>query len=267
MNGKFIKGHISAFFTIFVWAATFISIKLLLADFTPIEIMLYRLILAYLVLLAASPRFIKFNNLKEELLFLGAGLCGVTLYFIFQNSALSLTQASNVSVLISISPFFTAIFSRFFAKEEQFKSNFFFGFGISIIGIFLIGFNGNFILKLNPLGDILAILSAIVWAGYTVIMKKISLSELEHNSIHAENIFLWAAAASAFFENLGIPVGSVRIFFPAKLIEYLIFGCRRFSIMLCHLELCGQPVRRCKNQRLYLSDPDHYDHHLCISSA
>ncbi len=175
---KFIKGHLSAFFTIFVWAATFISIKLLLTDFTPIEIMLYRLILAYFVLLAASPRFIKINNLKEELLFMGAGLCGVTLYFIFQNSALNLTQASNVSVLISISPFFTAIFSRFFAKEEQFKANFFFGFGISIVGIFLIGFNGNFILKLNPLGDILAILSAIVWAGYTVIMKRISSLDL-----------------------------------------------------------------------------------------
>ena len=175
---RFLKGHLSAFFTIFVWAATFISIKLLLKDFTPIEIMLYRLVLAYLVLLAASPRFIKINNLKEELLFMGAGLCGVTLYFIFQNSALNLTQASNVSVLISISPFFTAIFSRFFAKEEQFKANFFFGFGICIVGIFLIGFNGNFILKLNPLGDILAILSAIAWAGYTVIMKKISALDL-----------------------------------------------------------------------------------------
>ncbi len=175
---KTIKGHLSAFFTIFVWAATFISIKLLLTEFSPIEIMFYRLVLAYLALLAASPRFIRINNLKEELLFLGAGLCGVTLYLIFQNSALNLTQASNVSVLISISPFFTAIFSRFFVKEEQFRSNFFLGFGISIIGIFLIGFNGNFILKLNPLGDILAILSAIVWAGYTVIMKKISLLDL-----------------------------------------------------------------------------------------
>lgn len=171
---KFVKGHLSAFFTIFVWAATFISIKLLLEDFSPIDIMLYRLILAYLVLFAVSPRFIKYNNLKEELLFLGAGLCGVTLYFIFQNSALSLTQASNVSVLISISPLFTAIFSRFFAKEERFQSSFFIGFGVSIIGIFLIGFNGNFILKLNPLGDILAILSAVVWAVYTIIMKRIS---------------------------------------------------------------------------------------------
>jgi len=178
---KLLKGNLSALITIIVWAATFISIKLLLKDFSPIEIMLYRLVLAYLVLLAANPRFIKYNNLKEELLFLGAGLCGVTLYFIFQNTALSLTAASNVSVLISISPFFTAIFSRFFAKEEQFHSNFFIGFVVSIIGIFLIGFNGNFILKLNPLGDILAILSAVVWAMYSLIMKRIST--LNYNTV------------------------------------------------------------------------------------
>ena len=178
---KILKGNLSALITIIVWAATFISIKLLLKDFSPIEIMLYRLVLAYLVLLAANPRFIKYNNLKEELLFLGAGLCGVTLYFIFQNTALSLTAASNVSVLISISPFFTAIFSRFFAKEEQFHSNFFIGFVVSIIGIFLIGFNGNFILKLNPLGDILAILSAVVWAMYSLIMKRIST--LNYNTV------------------------------------------------------------------------------------
>jgi len=171
---KIIKGHLSAFFTIFVWAIAFISIKVLLKDFTPIEILLFRLILAYFVLLAASPHFIKVNNLKEELLFMVAGFCGVTLYFIFQNSALNLTQASNVSVLISISPFFIAILSKFFAKEDRFQSSFFYGFGISIVGIFLIGFNGNFVLKLNPLGDILAILSAFVWAVYTLIMKKIS---------------------------------------------------------------------------------------------
>ena len=178
---KLLKGNLSALITIIVWAATFISIKLLLKDFSPIEIMLYRLVLAYLVLLAANPRLIKYNNLKEELLFLGAGLCGVTLYFIFQNTALSLTAASNVSVLISISPFFTAIFSRFFAKKEQFHSNFFIGFVVSIIGIFLIGFNGNFILKLNPLGDILAILSAVVWAMYSLIMKRIST--LNYNTV------------------------------------------------------------------------------------
>ena len=171
---KQLKGHLSAFITIFVWATTFISTKTLLKDFSPIEIIFFRLVLAYIVLFISNPHFIKYNNLKEEGMFLVAGLCGVTLYFLFQNIALSYTLASNVSVLISISPFFTALLSQFFLKEENFQGNFFFGFAVSIIGIFLIGFNGNFILKLNPLGDILAISCALVWSVYSILLKRIS---------------------------------------------------------------------------------------------
>lgn len=33
--------------------------------------------------------------------------------------------------------------------------------------------NGNFVLKLNPVGDILATLAAVVWACYSILMKKI----------------------------------------------------------------------------------------------
>ena len=39
--------------------------------------------------------------------------------------------------------------------------------------IILIGLNGNFVLKLNPIGDILATLAAVVWACYSILMKKI----------------------------------------------------------------------------------------------
>jgi len=221
---KIFKGHLSAFFTIFVWAAAFISIKVLLTDFTPIEIMLYRLILAYFVLLAVSPRFLKVSNLKEEMLFMGAGLCGVTLYFIFQNSALDLTQASNVSVLISISPFFIAIFSRFFAKEERFQSSFFYGFGISIIGIFLIGFNGNFILKLNPLGDILAILSALVWAAYTLIMKKISALNLSTIQFTRKIFFYGLLLLLPFLKVLGFQLDLSGLSTLPNLLNFIFLG-------------------------------------------
>jgi drug/metabolite transporter (DMT)-like permease len=52
---KQIWGHLAAFFTIFVWGITFISTKMLLVSFTPVEIMFYRLVLAVLALCIASP--------------------------------------------------------------------------------------------------------------------------------------------------------------------------------------------------------------------
>ena len=48
------------------------------------------------------------------------------------------------------------------------------GFVISIGGIILLSFNGQKSFHLNPKGDVLALLAAVVWACYSVLIKKIS---------------------------------------------------------------------------------------------
>ena len=44
----------------------------------------------------------------------------------------------------------------------------------AMVGIMLISFNGSSNFKLNPLGDILALLAALVWAVYSILTKRIS---------------------------------------------------------------------------------------------
>jgi len=168
------KGHICALLTVLVWSSTGISTKILLKSFSPIDIFFYRIIIAYAALLIIKPSFIKYKSIKEELTFIGAGISGITLFFMFNNTALVYTMASNVGVLASISPFITAVLSYIFLKDEELHSRFFAGFAISIIGIILIAYNGNCVLKLNPIGDIMAMLAAISWSVYSVLMKKIS---------------------------------------------------------------------------------------------
>jgi drug/metabolite transporter (DMT)-like permease len=168
-----LRGHLAAFFTISVWAITFISIKVLLVPFTPMEITFYRLALALAALLIVAPPRPGKWEWAAEWKFMAAGLFGVTLYFIFQNVALSYTLAANVSVLVSVNPLFTALAARLFLGEKL-KANFFLGFVAAILGIILIAFNGSLVLKLNPLGDLLSILAALVWAGYVVMVKKAS---------------------------------------------------------------------------------------------
>lgn len=167
-------GHILAMFTIFIWGTTFVSTKLLLSDFNPIEVLFLRFLIGYFILLLLYPRTVKTSSIKEELLFAGAGLSGVTLYFLLENIALTLTLAASVGIIVSIAPFFTALFAHFFLEGEKLSVSFIVGFIIALIGILLIGFNGSFVLKLNPLGDFLAILAPIFWAIYSVLMKKIS---------------------------------------------------------------------------------------------
>jgi drug/metabolite transporter (DMT)-like permease len=51
------------------------------------------------------------------------------------------------------------------------------------VGVFLVIFNGNFILKLNPLGDFLAILASFIWAVYSIILKKLN-NKYRYNYIY-----------------------------------------------------------------------------------
>ncbi len=171
---KEIQGHLFSVFTIFIWGTTFISTKILLKAFTPIEILFIRFVIGFLALLVLYPHRLKVRERKQELYFAGAGLCGITLYFLLENIALTYTFASNVGVIISIAPFFTAIFAHLLLDGEKMRVQFFVGFAVAVAGIFLISFNGSSNLKLNPLGDILAVLAAVVWAIYSVLTKKIS---------------------------------------------------------------------------------------------
>lgn len=178
MNGegrkKYLAGNLAALFTILVWGTTFVSTKVLLTDFTPVEILFFRFVMGFVALIAAYPRRLKVTEKKQELYFIAAGICGVTLYFLLENIALTYTLASNVGIIITVSPFFTAIFTRLFVKGgERLHMNFFIGFVSAMIGVSLISFNGKMGFELNPLGDILAVGAAIVWAAYSVLTKKI----------------------------------------------------------------------------------------------
>lgn len=173
MENKKTAGHFAALLTIVIWGTTFISTKVLLTDFQPVEILFFRFVLGFLALTAACPRRLKGVTGKQELTFAAAGLCGICLYYLLENIALTYTMASNVGVIISVAPFFTAILSHLVMKgEEKLRANFFIGFLVAMAGICLISFNGS-ALQLNPAGDLLALGAAFVWACYAVLTKKI----------------------------------------------------------------------------------------------
>ncbi|WP_024296058.1 DMT family transporter [Lacrimispora indolis] len=175
MDGKKeIQGHLLAFVTIFIWGTTFISTKILLKAISPIEILFIRFAIGFALLLLICPHRLRIRERKQELYFAGAGLCGVTLYFLLENIALTYTFASNVGVIVSIAPFFTAILAHYFLDGEKLRLGFFMGFVLAAAGIFIISFNGSSRLELNPMGDILALSAAVVWAAYSVLTKKIS---------------------------------------------------------------------------------------------
>ena len=174
MKNKNTIGHCAALFTILVWGTTFISTKILLTAFQPVEILIFRFIMGFCALWIAAPKQLRTANAKQELTFAAAGLCGICLYYLLENIALTYTLASNVGVIVSVTPFLTAILAHLFIQsEERLKGQFFLGFLVAMAGIILISFNGAK-LKLNPMGDLLAILAALVWAFYSILTRKIT---------------------------------------------------------------------------------------------
>ncbi|MCB7317357.1 DMT family transporter [Lacrimispora sp. 210928-DFI.3.58] len=173
MEHKKTAGHLAALLTIVIWGTTFISTKILLVDFPPVEILFFRFVMGFLVLLMAYPKQLKTADHKQELTFAAAGLWGICFYYLLENIALTFTLASNVGVIISVAPFFTAILSHLFMKsEEKLRAQFFVGFVVAMVGIILISFNGSK-LELNPMGDLLAVAAALVWACYSILTRKI----------------------------------------------------------------------------------------------
>lgn len=239
MNNKNTLGHISAILTVLIWGTTFISTKVLLSHFTPIEILFFRFSLGFIALLLIYPHKLVLTDKKQEKLFMLAGLCGVTLYFLFENIALTYSFASNIGVIVSISPFITGILTHFFLKQEKLKLSFFLGFFVSITGVALISFNGSTVLKLNPIGDILAVLAAATWSIYSIVTKKIS--DYQYNTIQVtRRIFFYGLIfmlpALFFFD---FHIGIDRFKEPLLLfnISFLGFGASAVCFVTWNLSL------------------------------
>lgn len=164
--------HLIAVLTVCIWGSTFIATKTLINQgLTPVEIFTYRFSLAYLCLLAFCHQKLMANTWRDEGLFLLAGLTGGSLYFISENSALEITMASNVSLIVCTTPVLTVLLSSFFFKEKL-RKGFIAGSLVALSGVTLVVFNGSVFLKLNPLGDCLTLLAALSWAFYSLVLRQ-----------------------------------------------------------------------------------------------
>jgi drug/metabolite transporter (DMT)-like permease len=167
--------HLIAILTVIVWGTTFVSTKVLINHgLLPVEILIYRFALAYAGILFFCPRTIFAKNRKDELLCMAIGMCGGSLYFLFENTALQIAPASNVALIICITPILTTFLTRLVFKKERIISYMIWGSFIALSGVVLVVFNGKFILKISPLGDMFTLLAALSWAFYSIVFGELS---------------------------------------------------------------------------------------------
>lgn len=166
--------HLAAIFTSVVWGSTFISSKILLEyGLSPATIMAIRFLIAYICMLPFWRGGLFANSVKDELMMVVLGITGGSMYFLLENSALMFTQASNVAIIIAATPLLTTLAVHFISRQERANRRLYLCSLISMAGVALVVFNGEFILKLNPMGDILTLGASIMWVIYSIVVLKV----------------------------------------------------------------------------------------------
>ncbi len=174
-NRPKIFGHIGAFLTVSAWGSSFIATKVLMEDggFTPVEVFVYRFTLAYLILLLFTFKKLRANNLRDEFQFLVCGICSGSLYFITENYALQYTTAGNVSLLSALSPIFTTLLMAIVFRAKI-SNGVIIGSIVAALGVGFVVMSHGEGFSFNPLGDFLALSSAMSWAIYAIMVKQLT---------------------------------------------------------------------------------------------
>lgn len=175
---------------IIVWSTTFASTKTLLELLSPEMIMFYRFVLAYISLFIFYPRLHRVESWRIEFLYFLASLTGCTLYFMAENTALLYASTINVGLLVATAPVLTLLLSILFAPTERITPRLIVGTLLAFVGVFLVLTQGSISLDSNLLGDTLSLLAALMWALYSLIIRRISTA---HTLLYTtQKIFLYA---------------------------------------------------------------------------
>lgn len=174
-RGSSLIYHIGALVAVTAWGIAFINTKVLLQyGLGAVEIYVYRFIIAYLCVLIVCPRPLFANTWSDELKFLLVGICGSSLYFIAENTAMKYTLVTNVSLIVTTSPILTALLVGAMYRSERPSRGFMTGSFIAFLGVACVIFNSSFVVKVNPLGDMLALLAALCFAVYSILLRPLN---------------------------------------------------------------------------------------------
>lgn len=167
--------HVLAFLVVAVWGSTFVFTKLLLlGGLTAAQIFVLRFIVAYVLLLAFSltrkPFRLLAASVKDELLMVGLGVTGGSLYFLTENSSMNYTTTTNTSLIVCLCPLFAALLISLFYRSQRLNGIQIVGTLMAALGVVVVVLNGHFVLHLSPLGDTLAFAACLCWAVYSLLM-------------------------------------------------------------------------------------------------
>lgn len=183
ISGK-ILGHIGGIIAVVFWGFSFVSTSILMdpaepGHLTPTEAYIYRFTVAYAIIIFISHKKLFCNNWRDEFYLFLCGMSGGSIYFIAENTALEMTLTTNVSLLSSLSPLVTIFLVSLLYKNDKPSKGIVIGSIIAFFGVICVILNsmtGVFEIKINPLGDLIALSTAFCWAIYSLVLKRVNVT-------------------------------------------------------------------------------------------
>ena len=177
------NSYFAAIASLLLWGTTFALAKMVTPD--PLNPFTFIALRSFFGLLVLFSSLIFTNKVKEWFQvfkrhiksFILIGTLFFAVAYLLQYWALSMTTASNQSIISNTQAFWVVIFNIIIFRQKPSKQ-FVMGLMLATGGIFLIIFNPNISISGGTLiGDLLSILSFIFWGGYTAFIKPIATKE------------------------------------------------------------------------------------------
>jgi len=167
---------ISLIVAMFLWASSFVALKLAFQSYQPMQVIFGRMMIGSLCFVIFIPTFRKINWRRHDLkYFLFMGICEPCLYFLFEAKALQLTSASQAGMITAMLPLLVAILAWSWLKESISRQTLA-GFSLAIIGACWLSLASEISISApNPLlGNFFEFLAMVCAAGYTVSLKHLT---------------------------------------------------------------------------------------------
>jgi drug/metabolite transporter (DMT)-like permease len=163
----------------FLWAISFVATKIALEVVPPLTVVSLRLIIAslcFVPLLMTGGRWRHLTHSKTLVRLFGLSLFGAGTHYGIQTIGLQLTTASNASLYVVTGPISILLLSVLFLDERLTRMKVF-GVFVAIVGVLVVMGPDTLVeldLKGHVLGDLMVIISVVLWGCFTVFGKRLT---------------------------------------------------------------------------------------------
>ncbi|MEI7421277.1 MAG: DMT family transporter [Prolixibacteraceae bacterium] len=181
--------YLSVIFAMIFWSLSFVWVKEVYEVYGPLTTVLFRLIIASLLLMAFAKltgTLIKIDR-KDFGAFILLSFFEPFLYFMGESFGLKFVSSTIGAIIVATIPLFSPLAaSRFHGEKISFRT--FLGILLSFFGVTIVVFDSSFNLIASPLGIALEFLAVISAIFYTVVLKKLAVKYNPTSIITYQNL-------------------------------------------------------------------------------